>query len=553
MPETADSDCFEYTSGRWIYNDTLRHTERKKTFNVPAFKRLAAQSINRPENDLTGFEKLAEGGFNRTFLITMRDGFKFVARIPFPVTQPKSLLIASEVATMDYLRLQGLPIPRVFGYSTTADNPAGTEYIFMELVTGTNLGDVWFDLSEQEQTTVITNLVQLESKLMNLHFPASGSLYYSSDLPDDCPQIPIQPGSSASKQSGEKQFCIGPDTSFRLWFGKRLHLRVERGPYHDCFAALTAGATKEIAYLEKFGKPLAPFQRLRREVHNYQPQSHLEHIQNLKKYLAIAPHLISSAPNDKYLHRPVIRHPDLQPNNVIVTDNFEVKGLIDWQHSTIMPLFLQSGIPLSIKSHDIIEPLREPTPPIEISKENETLFDKREQLQEAELYRKRRLHYEYMRQTADINPEHCDALSERFNKLRRRLWHLASDPWEGDIITLKADLITISERWAEITADSDIDDGQTEENCPISFSDEEILECLRLNEAQIEADEQLQECQDIIGVCGEGWTPIASYDKAKAREKKLKMETFQAAETDEERRRLEENWIFDDFSESDYT
>lgn len=169
----------------------------------------------------------------------MRDGFQFVARIPFPVTEPKSLLIASEVATMDYLRLHGFPIPRVFGYSTVADNPAGTEYILMELVTGTNLGDVWFDLSEQGQKAIIENLVQLEAKLMALRFPASGSLYYCDDLPDKYPRILIQHDSTtntnattntSSENENSKQFCIGPDTSFRLWFGKRLNLNVERGP-----------------------------------------------------------------------------------------------------------------------------------------------------------------------------------------------------------------------------------------------------------------------------------------------------------------------------------
>jgi len=160
----------------------------------------------------------------------MQDGFQFVARIPFPVTEPKALLIGSEVATMDYLRSHGLPIPRVFGYSTITDNPAGTEYIFMELVQGTSLGNVWFDLSEQQQTTIITNLVQLESKLLALKFPAGGSLYYSDDLPDKYPRIPLENETTSTVEDSKRQFCIGPDTSFRLWFGKRLTLDVERGP-----------------------------------------------------------------------------------------------------------------------------------------------------------------------------------------------------------------------------------------------------------------------------------------------------------------------------------
>ncbi|KAJ5098990.1 hypothetical protein N7532_005991 [Penicillium argentinense] len=522
-------DLFEYTTGKWLYNNNLRHAERRREFNIAEFKRLAAASVNQTEKDVLSLKKLAEGGFNRSFLITMANGLRFVARIPYPVTEPKSLVVASEVATMDFLRSHGFPVPLVFGYSTTAENPAETEYIFMELVEGTNLGDVWFELDEKERTTVVTRLVQLEARLFALRFPAGGSIYYCDDVPDEHRRVLIEGSSSISA----KQFCIGPDTSYRLWFGKRLNLSAERGPYRDTFEALAAGATKEIEYLEKFGKPVQPFQRLRREAYDYKAQSPLDHIANLKKYLVLAPQLV---PKETPLCRPVLRHPDLQPNNVIVTSDLQIKGLIDWQHSKILPLFLQGGTPLSIQSHDLVEPL---VPP-----ENMADLDEREQREQAELYRRRHLHHEYLSKTEELNPEHHRALAEKLNKLRRELWHHASDPWEGDVVTLKADLVALTLKWKEITGEKD---------CPISFPEEEVRECLRLEAAQADADEQLQACEDIVGVGCEGWVPPGLFEKVKARERKFKRETFGAAETGEERGRLEENWIFDDFDEEVYT
>jgi aminoglycoside phosphotransferase (APT) family kinase protein len=192
------------------YNDTLRHQERRRTFNVSELKRLAALAVQQKGDDVVGFEKLAEGGFNRSFVITMRNGFRFVARIPYPVTEPKFLLVASEVATMDFLRSHGIPVPKIFGYSAVADNPAGTEYIFMELVQGKNLRDVWYTLSEQERTTLVTKIVQLEARLFRLRFPASRSLYYCNDLPDHNNQIIVLSADSA------RRFCIGSNTSLRL-------------------------------------------------------------------------------------------------------------------------------------------------------------------------------------------------------------------------------------------------------------------------------------------------------------------------------------------------
>lgn len=140
----------------------------------------------------------------------MRNGFQFVARILYPVTEPKSLLVVSEVAKMDFLRSYGILVPRIFGYSAAADNPVGIEYIFIELAHGKNLGDVWYTLSEQERTTLVTKIVELESRLFSLRFLVSGSLYYYDDLLDHDNRI-IVPSSDSTRR-----FYISPDTSLRL-------------------------------------------------------------------------------------------------------------------------------------------------------------------------------------------------------------------------------------------------------------------------------------------------------------------------------------------------
>src|SRR5260370_34730178 len=95
----------------------IRHAERRRVLNVAGLRRLAAESVDRSPDDIIDLKKLAEGGFNRTFLITMRGGFQMVARIPYPATIPKYFTVASEVATMALLRSSGLPILEVYGYS----------------------------------------------------------------------------------------------------------------------------------------------------------------------------------------------------------------------------------------------------------------------------------------------------------------------------------------------------------------------------------------------------------------------------------------------------
>ncbi len=210
------------------FNDDLRHAERRLVFKVDELCRLAAEAVHRSPDDIIHLEKLAEGGFNRTFLITMRCSFRMVARIPYPVTIPKYFAVASEVATMDLLRSFGLPTPEVYGYSPTPDNAAGTEYIFMEFVQGINLSDIWFGLGEEEIISILHQLAELESKMMSIAFPAGGSLYYTKDLENAAGSTSwvSRPGITLEDQ----RFCVGPDTSLHLWYGKRSQLDLDRGP-----------------------------------------------------------------------------------------------------------------------------------------------------------------------------------------------------------------------------------------------------------------------------------------------------------------------------------
>ena len=206
-------------------NNDLRLAERKHEFDIDEFRRLAAQSVGRTIQDVNTMEKLDEGGFNRIFLITMHDGFQMIARVPYPVTQPKFYAVASEVSMMAFLRAHGLPVPKWYSYSPMADNSAKTEYIFTEFVKGATLTDVWMKLKEAALASVLRQLVELESLIMTIPFPAGGSLYYVDDLakvPGGKTGIPMT--------LNDERFCIGPDVRLHMWYGRRSQLDVNRGP-----------------------------------------------------------------------------------------------------------------------------------------------------------------------------------------------------------------------------------------------------------------------------------------------------------------------------------
>jgi len=172
-------------------------------------------------SNIKSFEKFAEGGHNRIFTITMDDSSTLLARLPYPSTLPRRLAVASEVATLDLLRSHEIPTPRVLAYSTGED-AVGVEYMLMERLPGKPLSGIWFSLAEEERCKILHQIVAMETKLFAIKLPANGSIYYSRDLPPECPRIDL-PGCNSG-------LCMGPYTSTRWWHRERGDLDIDRGP-----------------------------------------------------------------------------------------------------------------------------------------------------------------------------------------------------------------------------------------------------------------------------------------------------------------------------------
>ena len=297
-----------------------------------------------------------------------------------------------------------------------------------------------------------------------------------------------------------------------------------------------------MAYLERFGQPLLPFQRMRREGYRYQEQPPSDHIENLERYLLIASSLV---PRNPALGHFRIRHPDPQLHNIIVSrspsSTWQIVGLLDWHHASILPLFLLTGVPEHLQTWPgpILQSMTRPSLP-----ENFDNLDKTDQRQAKERYRRRLVYYHYVKNTEECNELHYAALTDLFGLLRRCLFNYASDPWEGDTLELKVALIAATKNWKALTEGG--------APCPIVFDAEDVCETMKLNEVQGGADALLEVCLDIIGVGSEGWVPTERYEKAMMHNKQLK-EVLAAAESAEERAEIAAHWPFDDMDEEKYT
>ncbi|GAB1198021.1 hypothetical protein APSETT444_007327 [Aspergillus pseudonomiae] len=131
----------------------------------------------------------------------MDDGLEVIAKIPYPLTVPKQLTTESEIATLDFLHTKGIPVPRVYTYSSDSDNAVGTEYIIMEKASGQPLDRRWFDLTPKGRVHLVTSYVDIERKLFSIPFGSYGSIYYRHSNPPLFENPDSEPPKSLEKPS----------------------------------------------------------------------------------------------------------------------------------------------------------------------------------------------------------------------------------------------------------------------------------------------------------------------------------------------------------------
>lgn len=89
-----------HSTGGWLHQDRL---QREARYTKLDFDALCEQAVRLfPGSSGVAHCEKIEGGFNRTFILTLDCGSKVVARVPTSVAGPPKLATSSEVATMNY-------------------------------------------------------------------------------------------------------------------------------------------------------------------------------------------------------------------------------------------------------------------------------------------------------------------------------------------------------------------------------------------------------------------------------------------------------------------
>ncbi|KAJ4309092.1 hypothetical protein N0V84_011711 [Fusarium piperis] len=154
-------------------------------------------------------------GFNNLALeVAFSDNVYWIARIPHQALDDGARTsMLSEIATMKIIQKHTtIPIPRVFDFEASADQPFGYPYVFMEFRGGRTLpNSLATAVPPQHHTKVAKQLANVFAELQNLTFSRIGRLWCGEDADQPPEIIPMDWHSSP-----------GPlDTSLEYFYNQR--------------------------------------------------------------------------------------------------------------------------------------------------------------------------------------------------------------------------------------------------------------------------------------------------------------------------------------------
>ncbi|KAI1983645.1 Phosphotransferase enzyme [Ophidiomyces ophidiicola] len=521
-------DYYRYTGGRWLFNEAEQLAARRVEFNLDALVAVAIKSLGQEHISCSKVEKLPEGNFNKSLLLTMTDGSQLVARVPNPNSGLPHYTTASEVATMDFAISElDIPVPKVLAWhSRAAENQVGAEYIIMEKAAGSCLSNVWPTLNNQQKRDIIQAVVKFEIKFLSNPFGGIGSLYYPKDVPRGTKVIP-----AASLNKAYSRWILGPTTDRRFFDDDKGKLSLDRGPWRTAHEYVGAVCRREMEAIQDPKRVLRPEGIV--GPGGYQPDRALK-LSVCHDFLKVASHLLPL----EACQISVLWHHDLHLGNIFVDPENPTKiaGLIDWQSVHVAPLFYQATHPSFLNYIGPIPKGLKVSLPDNFDELNEEAKNKAKKLLvEQSLYKF------YDAYSALLNKRVYQAL-EYQQTLQGQIVALIGTILLDAEPAVQALLMELATKWNQINSLAGIP-------CPLEYSNEAVERNRKLEMKWAEGILLMDDVLESLGGAERGWKGYASHAEYELLKQKLSLVREQfveywAGQDKEAGREWESAWPF---------
>lgn len=252
------------------------------------------------------------GAYHILFPLEFADGVRWILKVPatgYPGGFDSMAVRAlnSEAMTMQLLKQETkIPVPEVFSFDATFDNEVQSPFILMDFIRGIPLYECWFDRScskdvlEQRRKRALRGVAEAMLQLNKYTFNQGGAPVF--DQNGNLEIGPLRSVDMPAMLDGLRNNEDDDDEST---------IFCELGPFKDQNSFL-------VSMLNHFKRPSDAFgQGL---------------IKLLRLFIEWIPNELSAG-----VQVFVLSHPDLDIQNVIVTEEGELCGLIDWDGIAAVP------------------------------------------------------------------------------------------------------------------------------------------------------------------------------------------------------------------------
>lgn len=242
------------------------------------------------------------GGQNCNIDIQFQDGIVWLARIRLddPLLPPKptqAYIFLSEVFTLKFLERTSIPAPKVFHFATeSSENAVGVPFMLMEKMKGAPL--MWDVATPAQRTKVLEQLTNIFLALEKHPFNSTGSIF------------PVN-GSSKICGFAQAQLFDSPDTPL--------------GPFDTLESSLRAMLAQQTTLIANG------------ELSSLAVDNYLSH-----RWRADKVQEVLSLHNDAGFF---LKHFDDKGDHVLVDEDFNITGIIDWEFASVEPKALAFSSP----------------------------------------------------------------------------------------------------------------------------------------------------------------------------------------------------------------
>jgi hypothetical protein len=246
------------------------------------------------------------GGMNYHIEISFDDGVSWLARIRrFNATSPplelRNYIMHSEIATLKFLSNTTVPAPKLYDFNLDETNPVGVSYILMEKMPGKSLD--WSLATGKQKRKVIDQNADIYIELQTHPFDTMGSLVL-----DEFGSQHVGPFASEFMSDYTNSLkTLGPFSSLEGYYAAHIKLILDLITRQELYAHRSVDAFLIHLYL----------------------------LENLSV-------ILNNLDDGKFY----LKHADEKGDHILVDDEFNITGFIDWEWAHTGPRSMAFNSPI---------------------------------------------------------------------------------------------------------------------------------------------------------------------------------------------------------------